>query len=103
MAQNGLLGPTGEAHRGQVGPDPGAVSRRPHCGQKGCSWFVAVPQKGQAAGAPPCDATVGRGTTRVAGDGVVLPAAAVFTPADPLMGFPQSMQNCALASLSRPQ
>ncbi len=52
VAQNLIPGSTGEAHRGQFGPEPGAVSRRPHCGQNGCSPLARPPQNGQETGSP---------------------------------------------------
>jgi hypothetical protein len=52
VAQNLIPGATGEAQRGQFGPEPGAVSRRPHWGQNGCCPLARPPQKGQEIGSP---------------------------------------------------
>ena len=52
VAQNLIPGGTGEAQRGQLGPEPGAVSRRPHWGQNGCCPLARPPQKGQEIGSP---------------------------------------------------
>jgi hypothetical protein len=103
VAQKALVGPTGEAHRGQVGPEPGALSRRPHCGQKGWSALARPPQNGQSTDSAGLGATAVRGTGRVPGSDAPAPAAAARTPGGPPMGLPQSMQNCAPASLCRPQ
>ena len=107
VAQNLIPGATGEAQRGQFGPELGAVSRRPHWGQNGCCPLARLPQNGQEIGSP--WATVGRATTRVSGNDAAPPvpppadAAGALRLADWLMGLPQSIQNSAPGSFPRPQ
>jgi len=60
-----IPGSTGDAQRGQLGPEPGAVSRRPQWGQKGCSPLARPPQKGQEIAS--LWATVERAAARVPG------------------------------------
>jgi len=107
-----IPGSTGEAQRGQFGPEPGAVRRRPQWGQNGRNPLARPLQKGQAIGSPGSRATGGRAMTRVPGTDaapapVVSPppadAAAALRPVDVLMGLPQSVQNCAPGSFARPQ
>ena len=127
VAQNLIPGSTGEAQRGQFGPEPGAVSRRPQWGQNGRSLLAEPLQKGQAIGSW-SRAGPARATTRVLGNGAA--PFAVSTPPPPprppplplpppppspadapaalravglVMGLPQSMQNCAPGSFARPQ
>src|SRR6267378_2736601 len=117
VAQKLIPGSTGDAQRGQFGPEPGAVSRRPQWGQKGCSPLARPPQKGQEIGSPWSRASAERATTRVPGTGAApaavsaappLPppaptapppqpadAAAALRPVGLPMGLPQSTQNCA--------
>src|SRR4029077_5222189 len=116
VAQNLIPGSTGEAQRGQFGPEPGAVSRRPPGGQTGCRPLARPPQKGQEIESPCSRVTAVRATTRVP-DRDVPPAAvsppppppppgdasAVLRPVNLPMGLPQSMQNCAPGSFARPQ
>src|SRR2546422_4769595 len=115
-AQNLTPGPTGEAQRGQCGPNPGAVSRRPQCGQNGSSPLARPPQKGQAIDSPCSRVTAVRATTRVpdrdvppAADFPPLPpppprlASADFRPADLPPGFSLSKQNHTPGSVARPE
>src|SRR5437016_7041621 len=81
VAQNLIPGSTGEAQRGQFGPEPGAVSRRPQCGQNGCGPLARPPPQGQAIDSPCSRVTAVRATTRVPDrDG---PPAADFPPPPP--------------------
>jgi len=118
VAQNLIPGSTGEAQRGQFGPEPGAVSRRPQWGQNGRSLLAEPPQKGQAIGSWSRTGPA-RATTCVLGNGAApgavstppLPprppspadAPAALRPVGLVMGLPQSMQNCAPGSFARPQ
>src|SRR5437879_11780355 len=115
VAQNLIPGSTGEAQRGQFGPEPEAVNRRPQCGQNGCSPLARPPQKGQAIDSPCSRVTAVRATTRVpdrdvppAADFPPLPppppgdASPVLRPVTLPMGLPQSLQNCAPVSFARP-
>jgi len=65
VAQNVVAGPTGDPHRAHVGPEPGAVRRRPQCGQNGRAVVAELPQKGQRTDSAGVGATGARGTTRV--------------------------------------
>jgi hypothetical protein len=104
VAQNFVAVPTGEPQRAQLGPDPGAVSRRPQCGQNGWVALARPPQNGQGTGSAGSRATAGRATTRVPGTGAAPPPdAAALSLVDLPIGLPQSMQNWAPGSLSRPQ
>jgi len=109
VAQNLAPGFTGEAHRGQLGPEPGADSRRPQWGQKGRGPSTFVPQNGQFVAPPPGEgaaARAGADDTRVSATGDARPAAAAAAARrapELLSGFPQSWQNSAPASFSRPQ
>lgn len=109
MAQNLVPDATGDAQRSQLGPEPGAESRRPQWGQNGSSPFARPSQNGQVMASAWLGARAGAETTRVAGIAGPPPgagwggAAAAFTPVDLPMGLPQSMQYCAPASFSRPQ
>src|SRR5947208_10740870 len=111
VAQNLIPGSTGEAQRGQFGPEPGAVSRRPQCGQNGCSPLARPPQKGQEIDSPCSRVTAVRATTRVPDRDV--PPAADFPPLPPTpppltsghlltayvrKGLPQTMQHRATGS-----
>src|SRR5437879_10989287 len=97
VAQNRVAVPTGEPQRAQVGPEPGALRRRPQCGQNGRARVARAPQKGQVSDSPAATPTAAaRG--RVPGIAVTSP----FSPADPSLGLPQSMQTRAPGSLSRP-
>src|SRR5512134_1278784 len=117
VAQYRVPGGTGDAQRAQAAPDPGAVSRRPQCGQNGRPLSVFPPQKGHAPWlvAPPCGALItsvadveapapreGATVDPPEGTGVAAPLAARAGAALP-SGFPQSMQNCEPRSLARPQ
>jgi len=101
VGQNFVPALTGDPQRPQLGPEPGAVSRRPQWGQKGSRPLARPPQKGQVSPSGRVGATTGGATTRVTG--IPAPAAAALRPVDWTMGLPQSTQNCAPASLSRPQ
>jgi hypothetical protein len=121
VAQNRVPGVTGEAQRAHAAPDPGAVSRRPQCGQKGRALSIFPEQKGQvpwpgdAPGAPitsvaALDTWPPRNGAAVAlppvGTGAAAPLAAragVEAELGLPRGFPQSMQNCEPGSLARPQ
>src|SRR2546427_3231343 len=116
VAQNLIPGSTGEAQRGQFGPERGAVSGGPQCGKTGCGPLAGPPQKGQEIDSPCSRVTAVRATTRVpdrdvppAADFPPLPpplpgdASAVLRPVNLPMGLPQSMQNCAPGSFARPQ
>src|SRR2546422_4801384 len=82
VAQNLIPGSTGDAQRGQFGPEPGAVSRRPQWGQNDCSALARPPQKGQEIG-PPCSRAIAeRATTRVPGTEAA-PAAVSPSPPPP--------------------
>src|SRR2546422_11659845 len=48
-AQKRVPAVTGEAQRPHAGPEPGAVSRRPQCGQHGSAPLTLTLQNGQAA------------------------------------------------------
>src|SRR5207253_9259493 len=115
VAQNLIPGSTGEAQRGQFGPEPGAVSRRPQCGQNGCTPLARPPQKGQEIDSPCSRVTAVRATTRVpdrdvppAADFPPLPppppgdASAALRPVNLPMGLPRPMPNCAPGALARP-
>src|SRR2546426_2527760 len=82
VAQNLIPGSTGEPQRAQLGPEPGAVSRPPQCGQNGCSPLARPPQKGQAIDSPCSRVTAVRATTRVP-DRDVPPAAELPPPPPP--------------------
>ena len=105
-AQKGVPGVTGDAQRPHVGPEPGAVSRRPQCGQNGSTALTLALQNGQAT-SPFTGVVAGVATSRVPGTAGAraagATAAAAFTPPDLTTGLPQSIQNRAPASLSRPQ
>src|SRR6267378_6538968 len=102
VAQNLIPGATDDAQRGQLGPEPGAVSRRPQWGQKGCSPLARPPQKGQEIAS--LWATVERAAARVPGTPAAPPAAVspplpappepaeALRPVDLLMGLPQPIQ-----------
>src|SRR5436309_350562 len=83
VAQNLIPGGTGEAHRGQLGPEPGAVSRRPQWGQYGCSALARPPQNGQETGSLWSRASAERATTRVPGTGVAPCAVSRSAPPPP--------------------
>ena len=70
VAQNWIPGSTGEAQRGQFGPEPGAVSRRPQWGQNGCRPLARPPQNGQEIGSLWSRVSAERATMRVPGTGV---------------------------------
>jgi hypothetical protein len=93
VAQKRVPAVTGEAQRAQAGPEPGAVSRRPQCGQKGSWELIGEPQKGQAEAA----------VLGLDAGGSATPTAAARAAADFVSGLPQSVQNCAPASFWRPQ
>jgi len=97
VAQNRVEAATVEPQRAHVGPEPGAVSRRPQCGQNGNTLLARLPQNGQRI-ASRAGAAAGGATTRLPDA-----AAAARSAADLPMGLPQSIQNCAPGSLSRPQ
>jgi hypothetical protein len=127
VAQNLEPGSSGEPQRRQAAPDPGAVRRRPQCGQKGSCELMGSLQKGQgddaatfgaaAAGGddgagcivsgrvPDGDVAGGAGLAAGAlGDGdAPIDALALTADAALVRGLPQSMQNAAPASLARPQ
>src|SRR5207244_9956777 len=112
FAQNLIPGSTGEAQRGQFGPEPGAVRRRPQWGQNGRNPLARAPQKGQAIGSPGSRATGGRAMTRVPGTDaapapVVSPppadAAAGLRPAGVLMGLRQCVQDCPARFVAPPR
>jgi hypothetical protein len=97
-AQNRLTAPTGAPQRPQDGPEPGALRRRPQCGQNGRDALARPPQNGQVSDSPAATPTAAA-SGRVPGIEVAPP----FNLVDWLIGLPQSMQNCAAGSLSRPQ
>src|SRR5438270_2530433 len=101
VGQNLVPAATGEPQRPQLGPEPGAVRRRPQCGQNGRRPLARPPQKGHVSASGRVGATTGGATPRVPGTAV--PTAAALTPEALPMGLPQSIQNCAPASFSRPQ
>src|SRR2546422_2655248 len=116
VAQNWIPGSTGEAQRGKLGREPGAVSRRPQCGQNGSSPLARPPQKGQAIDSPCSRVTAVRATTRVpdrdvppAADFPPLPppppgdASAVLRPVNLPLGLPPAIQNCAPGAFAPPQ
>ena len=45
VGQNLVPAATGDPQRPQLGPEPGAVSRRPQCGQNGSRPLARPPQK----------------------------------------------------------
>jgi len=45
VGQNFVPAATGDPQRAQLGPDPGAVRRRPQCGQNGSKPLARLPQK----------------------------------------------------------
>src|SRR5947208_3885543 len=115
VAQNLIPGSTGDGQRGQFGPEPGAVSRRPQCGQNGCGPLARPPQKGQEIDSPCSRVTAVRATTRVpdrdvppAADFPPLPppppadASAVFRPVTLPKGLPQPMHNAPPGPFPRP-
>ena len=105
-AQKRVPAATGEAQRPHAGPEPGAVSRRPQCGQNGSAALTLALQNGQAT-SPFRGVGAGVATSRVPGTADAraggATAAAAFAPPDLSRDLPQSMQNWAPASLSRPQ
>ena len=117
VAQNLEPGSSGEPQRRQAAPDPGAVSRRPQCGQNGSCALMGSLQNGQGAAAPAfgaggdADADDGGGTARPRvpesggddGDAPPIDALALTAAASFVRGLPQSMQKAAPASLARPQ
>ncbi|OLC79670.1 MAG: hypothetical protein AUH78_00015 [Gemmatimonadetes bacterium 13_1_40CM_4_69_8] len=115
VAQNLVPDCTAEPQRAQAGPEPGAVSRRPQLGQNGSSSLVGPPQKGHGPGsareegAGPATWVAGMFDAWRGGPAALPPpppsAALVRLATAPaaVSGLPQSMQNCALASLARPQ
>jgi hypothetical protein len=98
VAQNRLTVPTGAPQRPHDGPEPGALRRRPQCGQNGRDALARPPQNGQVSDSPAATPTAAA-SGRVPGIEVAPP----FNLVDWLIGLPQSMQNCAAGSLSRPQ
>jgi hypothetical protein len=124
VAQNLEPGSSGEPQRRQAAPDPGAVSRRPQCGQNGSCELMGSLQNGQGVGAADFGAAGAGGAGAAAEDGGDAGATgprvpetggapgAADAPTDALAlaatapfdrGLPQSMQNAAPASLARPQ
>lgn len=98
MAQNVVAVPTADPQRAQLGPEPGALRRRPQWGQNGRAALARPPQNGQGTDSPAATAAAAaRG--RFPG-GVVAPP---FMPVDWSIGLPQSIQTGAPGSLSRPQ
>jgi len=91
VAQNLFASPTGDPQRAHVGPEPGAVRRRPQCGQNGWDAVADAPQNGQGTASPGFGTTGARATTRVLWPGAAS-AAIALSPLDLAMGFPQSMQ-----------
>ena len=113
VAQNRAPTPavTGEPHRAHAGPDPGAVSRRPQWAQNGSASSAGWPQKGQVL-TPACSSSGvsawsgwSNGTPMNCVAGTLRPAAlaCLAAAAAALIGLPQSIQYCALASFARPQ
>src|SRR6266576_2933831 len=98
VAQKRVSGVRGDAQRAQLGPDPGAVRRRPQCGQNGSPPLAWAPQKGQAPTSGATASCPASWTPRA-----LHAAAAALIPEDFPRGLPQSIQNWAPASLSRPQ
>ena len=91
MAQNLFASPTGDPQRAHVGPEAGAVRRRPQWGQNGWDAVADAPQNGQGTASPGFGTTGARATTRVLWPGAAS-AAIALSPLDLAMGFPQSMQ-----------
>ena len=52
VAQNGVAVPTAEPQRAQLGPEPGALRRRPQWGQNGRAALARPPQNGQETDSP---------------------------------------------------
>src|SRR6266566_4409856 len=95
VAQNRVAVPTAEPQRPQLGPEPGALRRRPQWGQNGRAALTRAPQNGQGSDSPAATATAAaRG--RVAGFEVAPPV----MPVDRSMGLPQSIQTGAPGSES---
>src|SRR5205823_12198511 len=98
VEQKRVAGARGEPQRPQVGPEPGALRRRPQCGQNGRPALARPPQNGQLSHSPAATPTAAA-SGRVPG----IEVASRCDPVDWLIGLPQSIQNCAAGSLSRPQ
>lgn len=73
VAQNRVAVGTGDPQRAQRGPEPGADSRRPQCGQNGSGPLVAAPQNGQLPAPAGGVAATGGVATRVLATGAAPP------------------------------
>jgi len=98
VAQKLAVDATAEPQRPQLGPEPGALRRRPQCGQNGRAAVARPPQNGQVRHSLATTPTV---ATRERVPGIEVPPP--FSPVDWSIGLPQSIQTCAPGSLSRPQ
>src|SRR2546428_12972923 len=68
VGQNFVPALTGDPQRPQLGPEPGAVSRRPQWGQKGSRPLARPPQKGQVSPSARVGATTGGAPTAAPGN-----------------------------------
>src|SRR5256885_16014084 len=78
VGQNFVPALTGDPQRPQLGPEPGAVSRRPQWGQKGSRPLARPPQKAQVSPSGRVGAATGGATTPL--PGTPPPAACPFGP-----------------------
>src|SRR5204862_1402268 len=78
VGQNLVPAATGEPQRPQLGPEPGAVRRRPQCGQNGRRPLARPPQKGHVSASGRVGAKTGGETPSVTGTDVA--DAAALTP-----------------------